>query len=86
MEESQHIPLSLKYQLIVEQVEYQGEGELFLKKLEERKKFIEEGLFDSDKKKQTLQNTKKILELLHLKQELFLGIFCIELMIDFQLT
>ncbi len=49
-----------KYQLIVEQVEYQGEGEL-LKKLEERKKkFIEEGLFDSDKKKQIPKIPKNI--------------------------
>ncbi len=40
-----------KYQLIVEQVEYQGEG-LLLKMLEDRKKMLsEEGLFDEDKKK-----------------------------------
>ena len=49
-----------KYQLIVEQVEYQGEGEL-LKKLEERKKkFLEEGLFDLDKKKQIPKIPKNI--------------------------
>ena len=74
-----------KYQLIVEQVEYQGEGEL-LKKLEERKKkFIEEGLFDSDKKKQIPKIPKNI-GIITSETELFLGIFCIELMIDFQLT
>ena len=40
-----------KYQLIVEQVEYQGEGVL-LKVLEDRKKMLsKEGLFDEDKKK-----------------------------------
>ena len=40
-----------KYQLIVEQLEYQGEG-LLLKVLEERKKMLsKEGLFDQDKKK-----------------------------------
>ncbi len=40
-----------KYQLIVEQVEYQGEG-LLLKVLEDRKKMLsKEGLFDDDKKK-----------------------------------
>jgi len=40
-----------KYQLIVEQVEYQGEG-ILLKVLEERKKMLsKEGLFDEDKKK-----------------------------------
>ncbi len=40
-----------KYQLIVEQIEYQGEGHL-LKMLEDRKKMLsEEGLFDEDKKK-----------------------------------
>ena len=40
-----------KYQLIVEQVEYQGEG-LLLKVLEDRKKMLsKEGLFDEDKKK-----------------------------------
>ena len=40
-----------KYQLIVEQVEYQGEGVL-LKILEDRKKMLsKEGLFDQDKKK-----------------------------------
>ena len=40
-----------KYQLIVDEIEYQGEGEL-LKILEERKKkLLAEGLFDLDKKK-----------------------------------
>jgi len=40
-----------KYQLIVEQVEYQGEG-ILLKLLEDRKKMLsKEGLFDEDKKK-----------------------------------
>ena len=43
-----------KYQLIVEQVEYQGEG-LLLKVLEDRKKMLsKEGLFDEDKKKKII--------------------------------
>ena len=43
-----------KYQLIVEQVEYQGEG-LLLKVLEDRKKMLsKEGLFDDDKKKKII--------------------------------
>ena len=43
-----------KYQLIVEQVEYQGEG-LLLKILEDRKKMLsKEGLFDEDKKKKII--------------------------------
>ncbi len=41
-----------KYQLIVEQVEYKGEGSI-LKLLEDRKKkFAAEGLFDQEKKKE----------------------------------
>ena len=71
-----------KYQLIVDEIEYQGEGEL-LKILEERKKLLAEGLFDLDKKKK-FQRFQKILESLHLKQELFLKTFYIELMIGFQ--
>ena len=72
-----------KYQLIVDEIEYQGEGEL-LKILEERKKkLLVEGLFDLDKKKK-FQRFQKILESLHLKQELFLKTFYIELMIGFQ--
>ena len=72
-----------KYQLIVDEIEYQGEGEL-LKILEERKKkFLAEGLFDLDKKKK-FQRFQQILESLHLKQELFLKTFYIELMIGFQ--
>ena len=72
-----------KYQLIVDEIEYQGEGEL-LKILEERKKkLLAEGLFDLDKKKK-IQKFQKILESLHLKQELFLKTFYIELMIGFQ--
>ena len=43
-----------KYQLIVEQVEYQGEG-LLLKVLEDRKKMLsKEGLFDEEKKKKII--------------------------------
>ena len=46
--------LQSKYQLIVEQVEYQGEG-LLLKVLEDRKKMLsKEGLFDEDKKKKII--------------------------------
>lgn len=49
-----------KYQLVVDQVEYQGEGEL-LKILEERKKkFLAEGLFDLDKKKEIPKMPKNI--------------------------
>jgi len=49
-----------KYQLIVEQVEYQGEGEL-LKLLEERKKkLLEEGLFDLSRKNEIPKIPKNI--------------------------
>ena len=49
-----------KYQLIVEQVEYQGEGEL-LKLLEERKKkFLEDGLFDLSRKNEIPKIPKNI--------------------------
>ena len=49
-----------KYQLIVEQVEYQGEGEL-LKLLEERKKkLLEEGLFDLSRKNEIPNIPKNI--------------------------
>ena len=49
-----------KYQLIVEQVEYQGEGEL-LKLLEERKKkLLAEGLFDLSRKNEIPKIPKNI--------------------------
>ena len=49
-----------KYQLIVDEIEYQGEGEL-LKILEERKKkLLAEGLFDLDKKKKIPKIPKNI--------------------------
>ena len=48
-----------KYQLIVDEIEYQGEGEL-LKILEERKKkLLAEGLFDLEKKKKNSKDSKK---------------------------
>ena len=49
-----------KYQLIVEQIEYQGEGEL-LKLLEDRKKKLaEQGFFDTENKKKIPELPKNI--------------------------
>ena len=49
-----------KYQLVVDQLEYQGEG-ILLKMLDERKKQLSaEGLFDLDKKKKIPKIPKNI--------------------------
>ena len=48
-----------KYQLVVDQLEYQGEG-ILLKMLDERKKQLSaEGLFDLDKKEKNSKDSKK---------------------------